>query len=69
MYPSIKRQRSVTVASHHFPSQVYDSCFRFGDFGGRYVPETLVDALDELDRVCELGVSHALVDCISSPVE
>jgi hypothetical protein len=27
-------------------------CFRFGEFGGRYVPETLVDALDELDRVC-----------------
>eukprot|EP01134_Creolimax_fragrantissima_P007737 CFRG7737T1 len=25
--------------------------FTFGDFGGRYVPETLVDALDELDRV------------------
>lgn len=24
---------------------------RFGDYGGRYVPETLVPALDELDRV------------------
>eukprot|EP00128_Syssomonas_multiformis_P018561 Colp12_sorted_trinity150504_noHs@22677 len=25
-------------------------CFRFGDFGGRYVPETLVEALEELER-------------------
>src|SRR5688500_11341005 len=29
-------------------SQVPDSAGRFGDFGGRYVPETLTRALDEL---------------------
>ncbi|MEM1304719.1 MAG: tryptophan synthase subunit beta, partial [Planctomycetota bacterium] len=29
-------------------SQVPDAAGRFGDFGGRYVPETLVRALDEL---------------------
>ena len=29
-------------------SQVPDTAGRFGDFGGRYVPETLVRALDEL---------------------
>ena len=29
-------------------SQVPDSLGRFGDFGGRYVPETLVPALDQL---------------------
>eukprot|EP00124_Ichthyophonus_hoferi_P003312 Ihof_evm1s281 gene=Ihof_evmTU1s281 len=27
-----------------------DACFRFGEFGGRYVPETLVNALDDLDK-------------------
>ncbi len=26
---------------------------RFGDFGGRYVPEALITALDELERVYE----------------
>ena len=31
-------------------SQVPDSSGRFGDFGGRYVPETLVHALDLLDQ-------------------
>ena len=30
-------------------SQVPDSLGRFGDFGGRYVPETLIRALDQLD--------------------
>ena len=29
-------------------SQVPDASGRFGDFGGRYVPETLTRALDEL---------------------
>ena len=38
-------------------SQVPDAAGRFGDFGGRYVPETLVRALDELaieyDKACK----------------
>ncbi|MDB4533839.1 tryptophan synthase subunit beta [Vicingaceae bacterium] len=29
-------------------AQLPDSLGRFGDFGGRYVPETLIDALDQL---------------------
>src|SRR3954447_9257022 len=37
--------------------QVPDSAGRFGQFGGRYVPETLVRALDELsaeyDQACQ----------------
>lgn len=36
---------SATLSS---ASQVPDSAGRFGDFGGRYVPETLVHALDQL---------------------
>src|SRR5688500_13392723 len=36
-----------TVAS---PTPVPDAVGRFGDFGGRYVPETLVFALNELER-------------------
>ena len=34
-------------------SQVPDAAGRFGDFGGRYVPETLVHALDLLDKEYE----------------
>ncbi|MCC7001805.1 MAG: tryptophan synthase subunit beta, partial [Gemmatimonadaceae bacterium] len=30
---------------------------RFGAFGGRYVPETLVPALDELERALALAVA------------
>jgi tryptophan synthase beta chain len=30
-----------------------DSATRFGEFGGRYVPETLIPALDELDHAFE----------------
>ena len=32
------------------PAAVPDARGRFGDFGGRYVPETLMFALDQLDR-------------------
>jgi len=46
------------------PASVPDERGRFGDFGGRYVPETLVYALDQLDeadawarRAEELGSS------------
>ncbi|MCK4872590.1 MAG: tryptophan synthase subunit beta [Phycisphaerales bacterium] len=31
------------------PSQLPDQAGRFGEFGGRYVPETLIAALDQLD--------------------
>jgi tryptophan synthase beta chain len=45
------------LATHtNTSTQVPDSAGRFGDFGGRYVPETLVRALDELtieyDKAC-----------------
>ncbi len=33
-----------TIASPNVP----DAAGRFGEFGGRYVPETLIRALDEL---------------------
>lgn len=40
----------ATTATPHVPelSQVPDNAGRFGAFGGRYVPETLIRALDEL---------------------
>ncbi len=34
-------------------SQVPDAGGRFGEFGGRYVPETLIAALDQLDQAYE----------------
>ena len=34
-------------------SQVPDAAGRFGEFGGRYVPETLVYALDQLEKAYE----------------
>src|SRR5262249_27404572 len=44
-------------------SQVPDAAGRFGPFGGRYVPETLVRALDELaveyDKACQDAVFHS----------
>ena len=38
----------MSTAAPPATSQVPDAAGRFGDFGGRYVPETLVRALDEL---------------------
>jgi len=35
---------------------------RFGDFGGRYVPEALMGALDELERAWEAACSDPLFD-------
>ena len=32
---------------------------RFGDFGGRYVPETLIPALDELDEAFDAAMADA----------
>ena len=39
-----------------------DRAGRFGDFGGRYVPETLIAALDELEREWETARSDAAFD-------
>ncbi len=36
-------------------SQVPDAAGRFGQFGGRYVPETLVSALDQLQTQYQLA--------------
>ena len=38
----------MTDNSPQATKQVPDEAGRFGDFGGRYVPETLTRALDEL---------------------
>src|SRR5690606_32503209 len=38
------------VAAMSTPPEVPDARGRFGQYGGRYVPEALVAALDELDR-------------------
>jgi len=40
-------------------SQVPDSAGRFGKFGGRYVPETLVRALDELEVEYDKSIADA----------
>jgi tryptophan synthase beta chain len=44
--PLTRRSRSLTVV----PSRSSGTPGRFGVYGGRYVPETLMAALDELDR-------------------
>ena len=41
-------------------NQVPDAAGRFGDFGGRYVPETLTHALDELEAEYDKAVAEAL---------
>eukprot|EP00123_Amoebidium_parasiticum_P018301 comp24164_c0_seq1/m.44070 comp24164_c0_seq1/g.44070 ORF comp24164_c0_seq1/g.44070 comp24164_c0_seq1/m.44070 type:complete len:690 (-) comp24164_c0_seq1:243-2312(-) len=48
--PATAGTSSHTYKTAAFDSQENDTCFRFGAFGGRYVPETLVSALDELDK-------------------
>ncbi len=45
-----------TAASPHVP----DAHGRFGPFGGRYVPETLTRALDELTAAYEAARADAL---------
>jgi len=39
----------MSTAPEKCSAQVPDAAGRFGDFGGRYVPETLVHALDQLE--------------------
>ena len=41
-------ETAVQPADTTATKQVPDASGRFGDFGGRYVPETLTRALDEL---------------------
>jgi len=45
---SLAPPNPIPVAPEHASKQVPDRAGRFGDFGGRYVPETLTRALDEL---------------------
>jgi tryptophan synthase beta chain len=40
----------MSTATHAKPSAVPDARGRFGQFGGRYVPETLVAALEQLEH-------------------
>ena len=39
-----------SILKNHSLSRVPDVRGRFGPYGGRYVPETLMAALDQLDR-------------------
>src|SRR5262245_40335696 len=59
---SVENQRKeisapMAATAKSATSQVPDPAGRFGDFGGRYVPETLIRALDELavdyDKACQ----------------
>ncbi|MEE9130940.1 MAG: hypothetical protein V3T84_13050, partial [Phycisphaerales bacterium] len=43
-----QREPSYSGAAMTTLSQLPDSAGRFGEYGGRYVPETLVAALDQL---------------------
>ncbi|MCK4243096.1 MAG: tryptophan synthase subunit beta, partial [Dehalococcoidia bacterium] len=42
----MKMSDSKRISAYHLP----DPYGRFGQFGGRYVPETLMAALDALDK-------------------
>ncbi len=53
--PTIPADGSTRGAS----SRVPDSAGRFGSFGGRYVPETLVRALDQLTEEYEKSITDA----------
>jgi tryptophan synthase beta chain len=44
---------SVTVETKSMKATLPDALGRFGAFGGRFVPETLMDALDQLARAYE----------------
>ena len=57
LQPTINRWRIATNDDCTATTQVPDAAGRFGQFGGRYVPETLIRALDELaveyDKACQ----------------
>ena len=40
----------MTQSPHHAITQSPDASGRFGEFGGRFVPETLMYAVEELER-------------------
>ena len=56
----------MSTAPGSCSSQVPDASGRFGEFGGRYVPETLVHALDQLTKeyaaACQDAVFQAELD-------
>jgi tryptophan synthase beta chain len=49
----------MSVTANHPTAQVPDARGRFGPFGGRYVPETLTRALDELTSEYEQALGDA----------
>src|SRR5262250_1790280 len=52
--PKAKSTRATMPATPAYQHGVYpDARGRFGDFGGRFVPESLMAALDELERAYE----------------
>lgn len=54
----MRRKRTVRPTRRRGPAQSEPTHGRFGVYGGRYVPETLIAALDELARVYD----HAAAD-------
>lgn len=46
----------MSTAPEKCSANVPDQSGRFGDFGGRYVPETLIHALDQLEREYEASL-------------
>src|SRR3990170_3452813 len=63
----------MTQAPSKVTTQVPDAAGRFGEFGGRYVPETLIRALDELaveyDKACKDAAFQAeLADLLKNYV-
>ncbi len=49
----------MSTAPEKISARVPDDAGRFGEFGGRYVPETLVHALDQLEQEYEASCSDA----------
>lgn len=59
LHRSTENTAERTMATVHSPpvSQVPDTLGRFGRFGGRYVPETLSAALDQLERAYDEAIA------------
>ena len=52
-------QATSSKITSQVSTQIPDSQGRFGDYGGRYVPETLIHALDELEVEYEKACKDA----------